>query len=288
MQCPANSKRRDLGAGCKSPAENLLLLNELQMVSIAITVEQLIDGSGIENTLLKNKASWHKSCKDNINSTKLKRAQKRREQEEDATSHSPMKTRTSLADEGRLNENESKCFFGKGVAGPSGLHKASTFEIDRSVRESAIKLKDTDLLVKLIGGDMVAIEAKCHVKCLVALYNQVQKLQRPSADEDSNETSLHGIAFASLKEFHDCEDVAVFKLVELAKLYSAKLKEHGITTSPSKINTIGLKERPLGAFPDLSAHTQGRDVLLILNNDNGDAITKACDQDFDCVEIFKK
>ena len=41
------------------------------------------------------------------------------------------------------------------MAGPSGLRKTSTFEIDRSVRESAIKLKDTDLLAKLVGGDMV-------------------------------------------------------------------------------------------------------------------------------------
>jgi len=107
----------------------------------------MIDGSGVENTLLKNKASWHKSCKDKVNSTKLKRAQKRREQEEDATSHSPVKTRkTSLAGEGRLDENESN-----DVAGPSGLHKASTFEIDRSVRKSAIRLKDTDLLAKLAG-----------------------------------------------------------------------------------------------------------------------------------------
>ena len=130
---------------------------------------------------------------------------------------------------------------------------------------------------------MVAIEAKYHVKCLAALYNRVRKLQTPSADEDSNETSLHGIAFASLvsylEEFRDCENVAVFKLVELANLYSAKLQELGITSS-SKINTTRLKERLLGAFPDLSAHTQGRDVLLIFNHAIGDAIRKACEQDF--------
>ena len=68
----------------------------------------------------------------------------------------------------------------------------------------------------------------------------------------------------------------MFKLVELAKLYSAKLEELGITSS-SKINTTRLKERLLGAFPDLiiSAHTQGRHVLLIFNHATGDAIRKA-------------
>ena len=118
------------------------------------------------------------------------------------------------------------------------------------------------------------------MKCLAALYNRVRKLQTPSAEEDSNETSLHGIAFASLvsylEEFRDCENVAVSKLVELAKLYSAKLEELGITSS-SKINTTRLKERLLGAFPDLiiSGYTQGRHVLLIFNHAIGDAIRKA-------------
>ena len=68
-----------------------------------------------------------------------------------------------------------------------------------------------------------------------------------------------------------------FKLVELAKLYSAKLR----ITYSSEINTTRLNERLLGVFPDLSAHTQGRDVLLIFNHAIGDAIRKACEQDFD-------
>lgn len=109
-------------------------------------------------------------------------------------------------------------------------------------------------------------------------------MQTPSADEDSNETSLHGIPFASLvsylEEFRDCKNVGVFKLVELEKLYSAKFQELGITSS-SKINTTRLKERLLGAFPNLSAHTQGRGVLLTFNHAIGDAIRKACEQDFD-------
>lgn len=105
LQCPANSKRTDRGAGYKSLAEHLLLFSELGITPFAISLEQLNDGSGIENTLLNNKASWHKSCRDKVNSTKLKRAQKRRDQEEDATSHIPVKTRrSSLAAENKLVE----------------------------------------------------------------------------------------------------------------------------------------------------------------------------------------
>ena len=128
LQCPANSKRKDVGVGYKSLAENLLLFNELKMVPFAIGLDQLDDGSGVENTLLTNKAAWHKSCRDKVNSTKLKRAQKRSNQ--DTTSHSSVKTRRmSLGDETTL-ETESKCFFCNDVGGTAGLHQASTLEID--------------------------------------------------------------------------------------------------------------------------------------------------------------
>lgn len=39
LQCPANSKRTDLGAGYKSLAENLLLFIELGMVPFAISLD---------------------------------------------------------------------------------------------------------------------------------------------------------------------------------------------------------------------------------------------------------
>lgn len=79
--------------------------------------------------------------------------------------------RISLVGEGRFNENESKCFFCNDVVGFSGFYKVLIFEIDRSVRESVIKLKDIDFLVKFVDGDMVVIEVKYYVKCLVVLYN---------------------------------------------------------------------------------------------------------------------
>ena len=130
---------------------------------------------------------------------------------------------------------------------------------------------------------MVAIEAKYHVKCLVALYNKVRKLEIAAPSESSKEKSLYGIAFAALvsylQEFReDQQNVAVFKLADLAKMYTAKLQELGLLSS-SKINTTRLKERILGVFPDLGAHMQGRDVLLVFNCSIGDAIRRACEQD---------
>lgn len=196
----------------------------------------------------------------------------RKECEEGATSLRPVKTRrTSSVCGKKLKQTESRCFFCNGVAGTNGLHKASTF--------------DTDLLAKLAGGDMVAIEAEYHGKCSVAFYNKVLKLENTLPNDNGNETSLHGITFASLVAYieecrEDSESAPVFKLADVTKLYFEKLNEHGIRSSPIKINSTRLEEKLLLVFPDLGAHAQGRDVLLSFNHAIGDAIRKAYEQDF--------
>lgn len=76
LQCPTKSKRKDTGAGYRSTAENVQRFDDLGMMPFDVRVSQLDDGSGLYNTLMKNEASWHKSCKDLVNNTKLKRAEK--------------------------------------------------------------------------------------------------------------------------------------------------------------------------------------------------------------------
>ena len=76
LQCPARSKRADLGAGCRSMAENLQGFFAIGAFPFDVNPNHLDDGGGLCNTLLKHEASLHKSCKDKINSTKLKRAKK--------------------------------------------------------------------------------------------------------------------------------------------------------------------------------------------------------------------
>lgn len=50
------------------------------------------------------------------------------------------------------------------------LCEGSTFQLDRRVRAIATLVEDTELLARMSAGDMVALEAKCHNKCLVGLY----------------------------------------------------------------------------------------------------------------------
>ena len=46
-----------------------------------------------------------------------------------------------------------------------------------------MKLKRNNLQAKLSSGDMIAIKAKYNARCLVALYNDVRKLEIKSKSE---------------------------------------------------------------------------------------------------------
>ena len=57
MQCPAESKRTDIGVGhgYSTFSLNVVQFDELNEMPVAIDLARLNDGDGIEMTLLKNK-----------------------------------------------------------------------------------------------------------------------------------------------------------------------------------------------------------------------------------------
>ena len=74
--------------------------------------------------------------------------------------------------------------------------------------------------------------------------------------------------------------IPVFKLTELAKLYSDWLEDLGATiTGP--IHTTQLKDHILANIPDMQAHKHGRDVFLAFNEDIGTVLNNAYGRDFD-------
>ena len=74
-----------------------------------------------------------------------------------------------------LTPSEASCFFCGQAAGTDGLHNVTTFQMDQRVHESAELTEESLLLAKLSLTDMVALEAKYHTKCLLALYNCARK-----------------------------------------------------------------------------------------------------------------
>ena len=70
-------------------------------------------------------------------------------------------------------------------AGSADLHNASTYDIDKKVRQCVLELEDTALLAKLAPGDMIALEAKYHGRCLAA------QDQWPSESQWCQEVAVH-------------------------------------------------------------------------------------------------
>ena len=209
--------------------------------------ERLNDEDGIESTLRRHKAGWHKSCRLKFNkraydvlSQKLNRPT---EQQEHASS---VHTRSAHR---HSQSTEPACFFcDKPAAASSSLHDASTYNIDANVQKCALALEDMALLANLSKGDMIAIEAKYHHFGLVSLYNKARQATSKSNDEDGD-SCLHGIAFAQLVAYledtkSDESTAPVFKLTDIAKLYKIRLEQLGLTVD-NRIHTTRLKNRLL-------------------------------------------
>ena len=88
------------------------------------------------------------------------------------------------------------------------------------------------------------------------------------AGENSNNSVtdlvLEELAFAKviacIDEFKETEEMAVLRLADLGNMYFLKQEELGI--EQPTVNKTRLKDRILEVFPDLSAYTEGREVLF--------------------------
>lgn len=289
---PFNKTQKDCRHGYQALAHNLKEFHEIGRVPLDINIQCLNDGTGIENTLLANKAVWHKNCWLMCSNMKLQRAKKRKQVEEHETT-SPVKTRSNLrCSSAAVPEKEEICFFCEKASSQEPLHSASTKNIDVTVRECATELRDTKLLAKLAAGDMVAVDAVYHLSCLTDLRNRFKCHQQKKLKDDpyaSLEAIVFGELVAYIEEAHQNESIIpVFKLSELVKLYSERLKELD-DASEKRVHSTRLKERLLKQFPELRAQQQGRDVVLMFDQDIGDMLKRAVknDMDADAVHLVR-
>ena len=127
------------------------------------------------------------------------------------------------------------------------------------MRKCARDLQDENLLAKLSAGDLIAQEAKYHAKCLSNLYNRARA--QISQDQDaSDEQICKGIAWTELisyiEEKRQDEDVKVFRLADLVKLYIDRLNQLGVDVT-ARVNSTHLKDRILMHIPGMKAYKQG-------------------------------
>ena len=120
---------------------------------------------------------------------------------------------------------------------------------------------------------MVAQDAKYPKKCLSVLHNRVRKAESEGPKYKTNEREVSGIVFAELVLYIeearlDEKTAHVFKLANLVELYQYRMQQLGVKLD-TRVHSTRLKHRLLAQFPDMRAHTKGRDVLLVFEEDVG-------------------
>ena len=279
LVCPVLSKRRDPGSGYTTMAANLVKFDELGKLPRTVQLQRLDEGQGVEATIVVHQAKWHKTCMLQYNNTMLRRAEKRPIASSSAFGSSddvPGKRTRSLSSE--ATSSDASCFF-CGESGTETLHGVATYQVDTRVRKCAAQVGDNELLARL---SMVALEAMYHSKCLLALYYRAKTTVEAEPKTD-HEGVMSRIVLAELvlyiEETHLEEGTApVFRLGDLAKLYTTRIEHLGVALC-KKLNSTRLKEHLLAQSPGLKAQSKGRDVLLAFDEDIGEALGKACEQD---------
>ena len=231
LQCPVNSLRASTGSGYVSLANHLSKFAELGHVPMNIDTTRLDDEDGMEATLVRHKAWWHKACRLKVNQTKLERLEQSMKPKDVEACPSALTTRSR---HDKVDLTEAICFLCSEPAGSDTLHRACTHDDDAKVHKCVMELEDTDLLAKLAPGDMVALEAKYHAKCLTKLYNRARAITGSAIADTGIDAHAHlsGIAFAELVMFmeesrKEEEIVPTFKLSDLARMYKAQLQKLG-------------------------------------------------------------
>ena len=270
LQCPADSKRRDVGAGYQTLSNNIVKFSELGNIPLQINLASLDEGDGIETTFLRRKARWHKNCHSLFNASKLERVRKRvslEEETNEASNHKYTRSSTSSQASQSAERTEDLCFLcDKRADGDKNqLHNVRTLTLDTRVRKCANILQDQKLIAKLSAGDLVAQEASYHSSCLLSLYKTAGNIEQNVEGYESNR-QMDGIVLAELLAFLEdsranVEGVKVFRLADLANMYTSWMEQLGADMA-GHLHTTRLKERILAHLPELESYIQGRDIWL--------------------------
>ena len=161
-----------------------------------------------------------------------------------------------------------KCDFlcEKGAREDDGdLHQVCTFETDANIITIITELNDSRLLVRIVGGDLIAIGAKYHLKCLIELKNRYRSHLRKSNKDMQNIdenvcNSRVFVEFAIYVKKEGSSEKLLFKLSEVHSLYESCLEDLGNAKS---VNKTRLKEHLLEYFKETQEQFDGRHTFLV-------------------------
>ena len=186
--------------------------------------------------LIENEASWHKSFHLQFSTSKLNKAKERlaRKREQGQKEDEEMQASKTR----RLSShNKEDCIL---CDQDGQLHEVSTFATDEELRLMITELQDSTLLPRISGVDLMAAEAKYHLKCLTDLRNRYRRhtsRKRQESREEDEEKIKESQAFIELVEYIETSvenDKLMFLLSELHSFFVSRLGTLGIHKTVNK------------------------------------------------------
>ncbi|KAF5271231.1 hypothetical protein FQA39_LY08238 [Lamprigera yunnana] len=239
----SHGKRKVTAKHYWSSLTRLNELNQLTSIPLRVDFSQLNDGTRIFNALKSNRAVYHKSCRANCSENRIARAQKRSEQKS-LTKFSPKKTRQSS---GTFDKN--KCIFcATDTPSNQPLYRVGDKKVSASIVQYAKIFNDGKLLARSFKStqdnkeDRPESLSEVHAYALALLITHINKVKEDKAN---------------------CSPV--FKMSDLAKLYSSFMKDMGVDHIA---HSSRLRDRLLNACSYLQSLGKiGEDCLITFQDD---------------------
>ena len=285
LKCPATQQDSKGSEAYEEFMTNVQGFKELKSLPASIC----FDDDVTANDLNVNFAKWHKNCHLLFSNSKLLRAQERNERKRnvehsgDGSSAGQRKSRRgSLPDEFKSGNVINMCIFCK--KSDDVLHSCETLELDKTLREQAEAMQDTDLLATIAGGDLVAIEAKYHKQCMDAFRVRYRSYTRSQATlSDSTDLSMtDSRVFAEIISFIEMNVADGEYVFSLADLHKTRLADLG---HEKQVNKTRLKNKLLGHYQDYCEEQSlgtGKQTVLVFKEGLQKLLTEELESyDFD-------
>ncbi len=275
---PLKSPLNAQGRGDKSEAYSQFLDNVNAFRGLGALPVVLNFGEDMTvDELVQNHGAWHKSCYLKFSKGKLERATKKRNMEHTAGSSTSWEKRPR-----RQSVDKMACLFCRGEAGH--LHEFRTLGADDNIRQMATELQERELMARMEGGDLIAIEAKYHLECLTALRNRYRSQMRQHEQESrgfSEEKIMKARGLVELfTHVENCveDGTFYFKFSELYHLYETRLHSLGVK---KETNRTLFKENVLAYFPQAQEQSDGKNKILVFEQGMQHMLKQAMARDYE-------
>lgn len=264
LKCPADSNQKN---GLEIYTDFLKAVEQFRELDV-MPVNLDLKGIDSPEVFLENRACWHKACKLKFAASRVQK-ERDRKRKHDTNDQPDEGSRKSKRQESGTPDQNTCIFCGLGKRSVRDqLFDCSTKPLSDTLKMMATAKVDARLLARM-EGDLIAIEAKYHNRCLTEYknkYKSLEKMKDGSTVESSSEKIIESQVFAELVAYIETyveEGNLILKLSELHGLYEGRLKSLGVTKT---INKTRVKEKLLIQFCEhCQEQTDGKNMLFVFD-----------------------